>query len=119
MSSSHGHNGSQWSPHVVSAGTLIGVFVTLLALTAVTVAVAQVELGEMNVVVALAVACVKATVVALFFMHLKYDQRFNLVVLIGSLFFAVFFVAFCLLDTTQYQPDVRAKVEASRPANTR
>ncbi len=109
---------SNWHPHIVPMGTLIAVFVSLLILTGVTVGVAQVDLGDLNVVVALAVATVKASIVALFFMHLKYDARFNLVILVGATFFAVLFVAFLVFDTVQYQPDIRAKAAAAQTAPT-
>jgi len=46
----------------------------LMCLTAITVAVAKVDLGDMNVIVALAVASAKASLVIFFFMHLKYEN---------------------------------------------
>lgn len=92
--------------HVVSGRTLLAVWGCLVALTVATVAVAQVHLGQLNVVVALAIACVKATLVALYFMHLKYEGRFNRVVLLGSAFFLVFMIGFVVYDSRTYQPDV-------------
>jgi cytochrome c oxidase subunit 4 len=53
----------------------ITVFVALLLLTAVTVLVSYVDLGLLNAVVALLIAAVKASLVALFFMHLKSEDR--------------------------------------------
>jgi len=53
----------------------IAVFVALLLLTAVTVLVSYVDLGLWNAVVALLIASVKASLVALFFMHLKSESR--------------------------------------------
>ena len=67
------------------------------------------DLGRANVVVALAIACLKASVVALVFMHLLYEKRFQLVVLVVSALFAVLLVGFVVFDTTQYQPDLRAR----------
>ena len=55
--------------------TGIAVFAALLLLTTVTVLVSYVNLGMMNVVVALLIASVKASLVALFFMHLKSEDR--------------------------------------------
>jgi cytochrome c oxidase subunit 4 len=55
--------------------TGITVFVALLALTVVTVLVSYVDLGLWNAVVALLIAAVKASLVALFFMHLKSESR--------------------------------------------
>ncbi|HEX2720087.1 MAG TPA: cytochrome C oxidase subunit IV family protein [Candidatus Deferrimicrobium sp.] len=58
-----------------SRRTGITVFVALLALTVVTVLVSYVDLGLWNAVVALLIASVKASLVALFFMHLKSEDR--------------------------------------------
>lgn len=53
----------------------ISVFIALLLLTAVTVLVSYVDLGLWNAVVALLIASAKASLVALFFMHLKGENR--------------------------------------------
>ncbi len=102
--------------HVLPPRVLLGTAAALLALTATTVAISLLDLGRLNIVVALGVATVKATLVALFFMHLKYGQRFYVAVLAGAALFAALMVGFVLLDSTLYQPDVRAHEAASRPA---
>ncbi len=96
-------------PHVLPASVLLRTAAALIALTAITVAISRVDLGTFNVVVALAIACLKASVVALFFMHLGYESRFQLVVLAASVLFAVLLVSFVVFDTTQYQPALRAQ----------
>ena len=63
----HEHGGPK-----VYAATLAA----LLAFTAITVFVAQFDFGSVNVVVALTVATIKATLVALIFMHLRWDKPF-------------------------------------------
>ncbi|HEY6001820.1 MAG TPA: cytochrome C oxidase subunit IV family protein [Anaeromyxobacter sp.] len=93
---------------------LLGTAAALLSLTALTVAAARVNLGAASVAVALAIAAVKASLVALFFMHLKYEHRFHVVVLAGAVLFAVLFGTFVLFDTAQYQPDLRARQAAER-----
>jgi cytochrome c oxidase subunit 4 len=108
------HAAGEHGPHVLPPRVLLGTAAALLALTAVTVAVARVDLGAVNVAVALGVATVKATLVALFFMHLKYEHRFHLVVLVGATLFAVLFASFVLFDTAQVRPDVRAHEAAQR-----
>jgi cytochrome c oxidase subunit IV len=100
--------------HVLPPRVLLGAAAALLALTALTVAVSRLDLGQANVVVALAIACLKASVVALVFMHLLYENRFQLVVLVVSALFAVLLVGFVVFDTTQYQPDVRARAAEVR-----
>ena len=61
-------------------------------------AVAQVDLGSLNIVVAMAVAMFKASLVIMFFMGVKWDEGFNKVVLFGSLVFIVLFMGFVMLD---------------------
>lgn len=103
-------------PHVLPPSVLLRTAAALLVLTALTVALARVNLGAGSVAVALGIATLKATLVALFFMHLKYEHRFHVVVLLGSVIFAVLFAAFVLFDTSQYQPDLRAHEAAGARA---
>lgn len=84
--------------------TYAAVLGTLIALTIVTVAVSGLDFGAMNTVIALLIATVKASLVALFFMHLRHD-RFNLLVFLGGLFFLTVFLVFTLFDV-----DTRKKV---------
>ncbi len=100
-------------PHVLPPRTLLATAGALLALTALTVASSRLDLGRGNVVVALAIACAKAAVVALFFMHLQYEGRYLRTVLLAAVAFAVLFTGFVAFDTTQYQPDIRAQEAAA------
>jgi len=59
------------TPHHGGIGIYIVILVALLVLTAVTVGVAFIDFGRLNMVIALAIAFLKATLVMLFFMHLK------------------------------------------------
>lgn len=63
------------TPHVVPVRLYLAVFAVLLALTAVTTAVAFVDLGRMNVVIMLTIAMVKATLVVLYFMHVRWSDQ--------------------------------------------
>ncbi len=101
------------APHALPAAVLAGTAAALIALTAATVASSRIDLGAFNVVLALAIAALKASLVALFFMHLRYEGRFQAVVLVVALFFAVLFVGGVVFDTTQYRPDVEAAVRAA------
>ena len=105
---------TEWEPHALSPGVLLATGVALLILTAITVYAAQVDLGRLNIVVALGIASIKASLVGLFFMHLKYDDRFNSVVLVSALFFAVFLIGFVIFDSTQYQPSIDAKQQTEQ-----
>jgi len=104
------HSDSGEHVHVVPLKVLIGVFVGLLILTWLTYAASQaarsgaLDLGAGNVIVALAIAVVKATLVALYFMHLRYDSPFNAVVLICALVFVALFIVVSMIDSVEYQP---------------
>jgi cytochrome c oxidase subunit 4 len=74
------------SERVVPVRVYVAVFVTLLVMTATTTAVSSIDLGPWNTVVALAIAVFKASLVVLFFMHLKYSPRLTSAVLLGGLF---------------------------------
>jgi cytochrome c oxidase subunit IV len=79
--------------------TYIVVWGALIVLTAVTVSVSYVHLGLMNVVAALLIASVKASLVALFFMHLRYESRLVWGFALTPIFFLVLIIAGTLSDT--------------------
>lgn len=79
--------------HIVPNSTALTIGIALLVFTAITVWVAGIDLGRLNFVVAFLVASIKGTLVALFFMNLKYDRRENGVIFATSfLFLAIFIV---------------------------
>jgi cytochrome c oxidase subunit 4 len=84
--------------HIASLQTYIAVFGSLLFFTALTYAVSFADLGPFALLIAMMVAGVKAFLVATFFMHLKYDEKFNVLVFISSLFFIAVFFGFTLMD---------------------
>jgi cytochrome c oxidase subunit 4 len=63
------------SAHVVSPRIYLAVFASLMVLTVATVAASRYDFGEGNTIVALAIAVLKAALVVLFFMHVKYSGR--------------------------------------------
>jgi cytochrome c oxidase subunit 4 len=76
--------------HIVSQKTFIKVWLALLALTAITVTVAELHLGRFSILMALAIASLKAGLVLWFFMHLKYESRlFKWLLLAPIITFAV------------------------------
>lgn len=93
--------------HVVPLKVLLGVWILLVALTVVTVGVTYVDLGRFNIVVALAVAVIKASLVGLYFMHLRYDSPFNGFILVTALFFVGLFIAGTITDTGAYQREMQ------------
>jgi len=94
--------------HVMPARVLVAVFAALILLTILTVAAARFDLGPANLTVALGIATVKATLVALYFMHLRYDSPFNALVFVTALVFLALFLSLTMLDAVQYQPDIRS-----------
>jgi cytochrome c oxidase subunit 4 len=86
------------SSHVVSWKVYLGVFLALCVLTVVTVWVTGHDFGPFNLIVALAVAITKATLVVLYFMHARYSPRLTGVVIASSLAFLVILVFLLLTD---------------------
>jgi cytochrome c oxidase subunit IV len=70
----------------------------LLVLTAITVAVAQFDFGSVNVVVALVIATIKATLVALIFMHLRWDKPLYGIMAASGFLFLGLMLMFCITD---------------------
>jgi cytochrome c oxidase subunit 4 len=72
-----------------------------------TVLAIQVQLGPWNIVVAMVIATVKAGLVALYFMHLRYDKGFIRITFMASLLFLSLFLGFVLMDSREYQTDIQ------------
>ena len=86
------------SGHVSSIKLYGAIFATLMVLTAVTVLVAYVDLGGMNKVVALGIATFKATLVVLYFMHVKYSSRLTKLVVMAGFFFLIILLGLTMTD---------------------
>ena len=96
--------------------------VSLLILTGITVGASYINFGAMNVVVALTIATIKATLVALFFMHLLHDKPVNGLIAAAGFLFLGLFLMFTLLDfDTRENPqpfNLHPAVAAPAPATT-
>lgn len=86
------------SGHVSPKSVYYSIFAALMILTGVTVGAAFVNLGALNFPVALAIAIIKATLVVLFFMHVKYSSHLTKLVVMTSLFFLVILLAETFMD---------------------
>lgn len=76
---------------VISETTYIPVLLALLVLTLLTYLMARVDLGRLNLVIALAIAATKVSLVALYFMHARYSSRLTRVVIgVGLMWLAIF-----------------------------
>lgn len=90
--------------HVATTKTLLATGGTLLVLTLVTVLATKIDFGaNINLAIAMVIAVTKATLVILFFMHLRYDRLFHTVVFVSAICAAALFVGFTLMDSSQYQ----------------
>jgi cytochrome c oxidase subunit 4 len=84
--------------HVSPKGIYYAIFGSLMVLTAVTVGVAFINLGPFNFPVALSIAIVKATLVILFFMHVKYSSRLTKLIIGTGFFFLLVLFTLTLTD---------------------
>ena len=84
--------------HISPKSTYYAIFAALMVGTAVTVAVAFVNLGAFNFPVAIGIAITKATLVILFFMHVKYSSRLTKLVVVTSLFFLALLIGETFMD---------------------
>jgi cytochrome c oxidase subunit IV len=86
------------SEYIVPKRTYYLVFAALMVFTAITVGVAFLDLGPLNTLVALAIAIIKATLVVLFFMHVKYSTRLTWAVVAGGVFWLGILMALTVTD---------------------
>jgi cytochrome c oxidase subunit 4 len=84
--------------HIVSPGVYFAVFAALMVLTATTVLVAYVDLGALNLAVALGIAITKATLVILYFMHVKYSGHMVKVYVAAGFLFLVIMLGITMSD---------------------
>ncbi len=89
---------SQENNHILSYTKLALVLGLLLVLTGVTVGVSYIDLGFLNVPVALGIACTKVIFVLLFFMHLKYEGPIINLSFIGTVSFLLIMIGFTFWD---------------------
>jgi cytochrome c oxidase subunit 4 len=106
----HAHHGG---PKIYTANLF-----ALLFLTVITVAAASFNFGSANVVIALAIATVKAILVGLFFMHLIWDKPVNAIIIIAGFLFLGIFLMFDFIDVSSrvnFQPRNMPNMENATP----
>jgi cytochrome c oxidase subunit 4 len=84
--------------HIVSPVIYIIIGASLLVLTGLTVAASFVEMGVFNPIVALLIACIKAVLVVLFFMHVKYSTKLTKLTVFCGLFTFMALIGMTLSD---------------------
>jgi cytochrome c oxidase subunit IV len=89
---------AEHSEHIVSPKIYAAVLTALLIGTVLTVQAAKVDLGRLNIVVALGVASIKMTLVILFFMHGKYSARRTKLVIVAGFFWLAIMLGLTLAD---------------------
>ena len=90
--------------HVASIKLLVVVWIALMIGTWLTVAASNVDLGPLNIWIGLAIATGKAALVALYYMHLRWDKPFNAFVFLGAFLFLALFIGIAMMDSAQYEP---------------
>lgn len=96
----HGHGDYEVHAHISSTSLNVKVLLALFALTGLTLAAYLVRLGDANLMVALLISSMKATLVGYFFMHLSHEKPFNTLFFVGTLAFIAVFFFFTWNDTT-------------------
>ena len=86
------------SGHISPVRTYVLIFAMLMVFTAITVAVAFTNLGPFNFPVAISIAIVKATLVILFFMHVKYSSQLTKLIIGSGLFFLLVLFSLTMTD---------------------
>ena len=84
--------------HVVPIRMYVTIWAALMIFTGLTVFAATVELHVFNIVLALLIATIKGTLVALFFMHLRYSTKLTMVTVIAAIFFLFILFGLSMTD---------------------
>jgi cytochrome c oxidase subunit 4 len=101
----HGH-GHGAVGHLMPWTVLLWVFVALVVLTWLTVLAVQFDLGPGNLWIAMGIATVKAVLVCMYFMHMRYEKAFNILVVVLALLFVFLFISLALTDSAAYRPEI-------------
>ena len=104
---------SEHSEHIVSPVIYVAIFAALLVGTGLTVWAAFRNFGQFNIVIALAIASVKATLVVLYFMHARYSPRRTQLVIISAIFWLAIMLSLTLSD---YQTRQQRQSHLDSPA---
>ena len=98
MSENHEQNPYEEELHIVPPRTYVAILIALLVGTALTVWASFIDLGVFNPVIALAIACTKAVLVVLFFMHVKYSPKLTKLTVGAGVFTFIVLIGMTLAD---------------------
>lgn len=105
----HGHGDNHGFAHPMPVWQLLAVFFALIVLTILTVYQATLDTGNLELVLSLFIATVKASLVIMFFMHMLYDKPLNAIFFLSSFIFVALFLGFTLMDAHGYQDIMEMK----------
>jgi len=111
----HGDHHEHGFAHVISIPILLGTFAVLIALTIFTVWTSTFPLGSWEIPIAMTIASIKAILVGLYFMHMKYDKPINVLAFLSSVVFLALFLGLTLGDAGEYQPEIEAYDSSQAP----
>ena len=103
------HDAHDAHPHIVPVTTYLMVFGALMVLTGVTVWVATLDFGAFNTLVAMAIAITKASLVVLFFMHVKYSPKLTKLLVAASFIWLALMIVGTLHD--YYSPNLAGELQ--------
>ena len=101
------HDPHDAHPHIVPVTTYLLVFAALMVLTGITVFVATIDFGSFNTIVAMAIAVTKASLVVLFFMHVKYSPKLTQLLVAASFIWLGLMIVGTLHD--YFSPNLEGK----------
>lgn len=95
---------AEHSEHIVSPKIYVAIFLALLGGTALTVLAAFQNFGQFNIVIALGIASIKATLVVLYFMHARYSPKRTQLVIVCAIFWLAIMLTLTLADYQTRHP---------------
>lgn len=98
---------SEHSEHIVSPKIYAAIFSALIIGTTLTVWAAFQNFGPFNIVIALGIASLKATLVVLYFMHARYSPKRTQLVIVCAIFWLAIMLTLTLADYQTRQPRIR------------
>lgn len=94
-------NDAKAQHHIVPLKIYLMVAGALMVLTYLTVKISYIHLEGWNVVIALSIAAIKASLVVLFFMHLRYEWNINTIVFLIAIGFLAIFISITMFDMAE------------------
>lgn len=104
----HSHEHQNFA-HPAPVWQLLAVFFALIGLTIATVYQASFDTGNLELILSLFIATVKAALVMLFFMHMLHDKPLNIIIFLSAFVFVALFIGFTMMDAHAYRDSVELK----------